>query len=151
MIKFDHLRIAGPLSFGTTHLAPVFAELGRHHPLLSMHASYSDRFVDLVGEGFDCAVRVGLLADSNLIARRIGPIHGRLVASPDYIKEDGAPETPDELLMRQALMQGTEAWPLIDGKRPLPSIRRDGSRRTTASHSSPQQWRAKGSPRSRIS
>ncbi|MER8476433.1 LysR family transcriptional regulator [Mesorhizobium sp. M0142] len=108
------LRIAAPLSFGTTHLAPVFAELAKRHPLLSVHASYSDRFVDLVGEGFDCAVRVGYLVDSNLIARRIGPIHGRLVASPDYIKEHGAPETLDDLPMHQAVLQGTEAWQLID-------------------------------------
>jgi len=109
------LRIAAPLTFGTTHLAPVFAELARRHPLLHVHASYSDRFVDLVGEGFDCAVRVGHLSDSNLIARRIAPIYGKLVASPDYIKKHGAPETPDELLTHQALMQGTETWRFIDG------------------------------------
>jgi len=111
------LRIAAPLSFGTTHLAPVLAELARRHPRLNMLASYSDRFVDIVGEGFDCAVRVGYLSDSNLIARRIGPVSGRLVASPDYIKEHGSPETPDELLTHQALMQGTEAWSLIDGNK----------------------------------
>jgi DNA-binding transcriptional LysR family regulator len=53
------LRIAAPLSFGPTHLAPVLAELARRHPLLHVHACYSDRFVDLIGEGFDCAVRYG--------------------------------------------------------------------------------------------
>src|SRR6201996_8072398 len=79
------LRIAAPLSFGPTHLAPVLAELAMRHPLLQVHASYSDRFVDIVGEGFDCAVRIGYLSDSNLVARRIAPIHGKLVASPDYI------------------------------------------------------------------
>ncbi len=109
------LRIAAPLSFGPTHLAPVLAELARRHPRLHVHASYTDRFVDLVGEGFDCAVRAGYLSDSNLIARRIGPIHGKLVASPDYIKSHGAPETPDELLAHEALMQGTEVWRFIDG------------------------------------
>src|SRR5229473_4609157 len=88
------LRIAAPLSFGTTHLAPVLAQLARRHPRLQVHANYSDRFVDIVGEGFDAAVRVGYLADSNLIARRIGPIHGKLVASPVYVREHGAPETP---------------------------------------------------------
>jgi len=113
------LRLAAPLSFGTTHLAPVLAKLARRHPRLNMLASYSDRFVDIVGEGFDCAVRVGYLSDSNLIARRIGPVSGRLVASPDYIKEHGSPETPDELLTHQALMQGTEAWNLIDGNKVL--------------------------------
>src|SRR6202023_3098668 len=53
------LRIAAPLSFGPTHLAPVLAELAKRHPLLHVHACYSDRFVDLIGEGFDCAIRVG--------------------------------------------------------------------------------------------
>jgi DNA-binding transcriptional LysR family regulator len=109
------LRIAAPLSFGATQLAPVFAELAQRHPLLHVHASYSDRFVDVVGEGFDCAVRVGYLGDSNLVARRVGPILGKYVASPDYVREHGAPETPDELLTHQALMQGTEAWRFVDG------------------------------------
>src|SRR6202043_3798651 len=109
------LRIAAPLSFGPTHLAPVLAQLARRHPRLHVQCSYSDRFVDIVSEGFDCAIRVGYLSDSNLIARRIGPVHGKLVASPDYIREHGTPETPDELLAHQALMQGTETWQFIDG------------------------------------
>src|SRR4029077_1796748 len=108
------LRIAAPLSFGPT-VAPVLAELARRHPRLNVFACYSDRFVDIVGEGFDCAIRVGYLSDSNLIARRIGPVRIRFVASPEYIKEHGSPETPDELLTHQALMQGTEAWDVIDG------------------------------------
>ena len=109
------LRIAAPLSFGPTVLAPVFAELARRHPRLHVHTCYSDRFVDLIGEGFDCGIRVGYLQDSNLIARRVGPIHGKLVASPEYIKTHGAPETPEELLSHQALMQGTETWQFTDG------------------------------------
>jgi DNA-binding transcriptional LysR family regulator len=113
------LRIAAPLSFGPAHLAPVFAELARRHPLLHVHAYYSDRFVDIVAEGFDCAVRVGHLADSNLKARRIVSFHGMLVASPDYIRAHGAPDTPDELLTHQALMQGTETWRFIDGDRTI--------------------------------
>src|SRR6266436_7628616 len=55
------LRIAAPLSFGPMHLAPVLAELAKRHPLLQVHTAYSDRFVDIVGEGFDAAVRVGYL------------------------------------------------------------------------------------------
>ena len=58
-------------------------------------------------------------ATSNLIARRVGPVHGKLVASPDYIREHGAPETPDELLAHQALMQGTETWQFIDGDKTI--------------------------------
>ena len=111
------LRVAAPLSFGATHLAPVLAELARRHPLLQVHTAFSDRFVDIVGEGFDAAVRVGYLGDSNLMVRRVGPIFGKLVASPDYIRANGAPESPDELLSHEALMQGTETWRFIDGGR----------------------------------
>ena len=113
------LRIAAPLSLGPTHLAPVFAEMARRHSLLHVQASYSDRFVDIIAEGFDCAIRVGYLSDSNLIARRVGPVTGKLVASPDYIREHGTPETPDELLTHQALMQGTETWQFIDGDKTI--------------------------------
>jgi DNA-binding transcriptional LysR family regulator len=109
------LRVAAPLSFGPTHLAPVLAELAKRHPLLQVHTSFSDRFVDIVGEGFDAAVRVGYLTDSNLMVRRVGPIFGKLVASPGYIKANGAPETLDELLNHEALMQGTETWRFIEG------------------------------------
>jgi DNA-binding transcriptional LysR family regulator len=113
------LRIAAPLSFGPTHLAQVLAEMARRHPLLHVQASYSDRFVDIIGEGFDCAIRVGYLSDSNLVARRVGPLTGTLVASPEYIREYGAPETPDDLLTHQALMQGSEAWQFMDGDKTI--------------------------------
>ena len=111
------LRVAAPLSFGPTHFAPILAEMARRHPLLHVQACYSDRFVDLIAEGYDCAIRVGYLQDSGLIARRIGRIHGKLVASPDYVKAHGSPETPEELSAHQALMQGAEAWQLMDGDR----------------------------------
>jgi DNA-binding transcriptional LysR family regulator len=109
------LRVAVPLSFGPTHFAPMLAEMARRHPQLHVHSVYGDRFVDLITEGFDCAIRVGYLQDSNLIARRIGPISGKLVASPSYIEAHGAPDTPSDLAAHQALMQGTEAWQFMDG------------------------------------
>lgn len=109
------LRIAAPLTFGPTHFAAVFAQMARRHPQLHVHSAYSDRFVDLVAEGFDCAVRVGYLQDSNLVARCVGPLYGRLVASPDYVNAHGSPETPDELPAHEALMQGTEPWQFMDG------------------------------------
>jgi DNA-binding transcriptional LysR family regulator len=109
------LRIAAPLTFGPTHFAPALAEMARRHPKLHIQTSYSDRFVDLIAEGYDCAIRVGYLQDSNLVARRIGAINGKLVASPDYIKAHGAPETPEELVAHQALMQGVESWQFLDG------------------------------------
>lgn len=119
------LRVAAPLSFGPTHLAPVFAQLALRHPLLHVNVCYSDRFVDIVSEGFDCAVRMGFLPDSNLIARRVVPLHGRLVASPSYVGEHGSPETPEELLSHEALMQGTEAWRFLH-KGQIVSVRPQG-------------------------
>jgi DNA-binding transcriptional LysR family regulator len=109
------LRIAVPLTFGPTHFAPVLAEMARRHPQLHVHAAYSDRFVDLITEGFDCAIRVGYLQGSNLIAKRVGPIYGKLVASPSYIRAHGSPERPDEIIGHQALMQGTDSWQFEDG------------------------------------
>ncbi|MBD9477903.1 LysR family transcriptional regulator [Pseudoxanthomonas sp. PXM02] len=109
------LRIAVPLSFGPTHFAPVLASMAHTHPRLHIHTVYSDRFVDLIAEGFDCAIRLGDLQDSNLVARRVGTIYRALVASPAYIEAHGSPETPDELAAHEALMQGTETWRLTDG------------------------------------
>lgn len=111
------LRIAAPLSFGPNYFASVFAQMALRHPQLHIDAAYSDRFVDLIAEGFDCAIRVGYLPDSNMIVRRVGPLYGKLVASPDYIRAHGAPETPDELSAHQALMQGMEAWQFMDGEK----------------------------------
>jgi DNA-binding transcriptional LysR family regulator len=113
------LRIAAPLTFGPTHLAPVLADMARRHPLLHIHTCYSDRMVELVGERYDCAIRLGYLPDSNLIAKCVGRIDGKLVASPDYIEANGAPETPDELLGHQALMQGTESWRFKNGDKTI--------------------------------
>jgi DNA-binding transcriptional LysR family regulator len=118
-------RIAAPLSFGPEYVTPILADLARLHPHLHVHAAYTDRFVDLVAEGFDAAIRVGYLTDSSLVARRIGPVGGKLVASPAYVAEHGAPSSPDELLEHQALMQGTESWRFIDGKKTI-SVRPQG-------------------------
>jgi DNA-binding transcriptional LysR family regulator len=111
------LRIAAPLSFGTTQMAPVFAELARRHPLLQVDTSYSDRFVDLVSEGFDCAVRLGFLSDSSLIARRICPFRGRLVASPAYLAAHGSPQTLEDLTHHQAVIKKGEVWRMNDGRK----------------------------------
>ncbi|MFC3125544.1 LysR family transcriptional regulator [Pseudoroseomonas globiformis] len=111
------LRVSAPLTFGPTHFAPVLAELAKRHPKLQVHASYTDRFVDLIGEGFDCAIRIGHLPDSNMVARRVGLIYATYVATPEYIRKHGAPETPEEFVTHQVVMQGTESWRVVDGDR----------------------------------
>ncbi|MDP9857525.1 LysR family transcriptional regulator [Agrobacterium sp. CR_3] len=109
------LRVAAPSSFGPGHFAPALAELARQHPLLQLHAHYSDRYVDLVAEGFDCGIRVGYLQDSNLTARKIGAFAAGLFASPEYLRIHGVPQKPSDLLEHQAILQGTESWKVSDG------------------------------------
>lgn len=111
------LRVAAPLSFGPTHFAPILSQMARRHPQLQILSSYTDRFVDLVGEGFDCAIRLGHLQDSALIARRVGSIFGILVASPEYIDAHGAPVTPDEIANHKVVMRDDERWQFMDGDR----------------------------------
>ncbi|MFV3129344.1 LysR family transcriptional regulator [Niveispirillum sp. KHB5.9] len=111
------LRIAAPLSFGLTHLAPLLAELALAHPQLEIRTSYSDRHVDIVGEGYDVAVRLGHLPDSSLVARRIGPVHGVFVASPAYLVKAPPLEKPEDLERHAAVHQGDEVWRLRDGER----------------------------------
>src|SRR5262249_12025867 len=106
------LRLSAPLSFGATHFAPVLAELAARHPDLEIQASYSDRHVDLVAEGFDAAIRLGLLEDSNLVARRISTFGGSLVASPAYLEKHGTPRTPEDLKEHAALNRINDEWPL---------------------------------------
>ena len=104
------VRIAAPMSLGVTHLGPMLAQFAARHPLLQVHAAYGDRFVDLISEGFDLAVRIGYLQDSVLVARRIGAVRATLVASPGYVKKHGAPKSLEDLQRHPALMQGTESW-----------------------------------------
>jgi DNA-binding transcriptional LysR family regulator len=111
------LRVAMPLSFGPANFAPVLAELASRHPELEIQASYSDRMVDLAAEGFDAAIRLGMLDDSSLVARRIASFGGRLVASPAYLQKHGTPRNPDELLTHAAINRINDEWPLThDGK-----------------------------------
>jgi DNA-binding transcriptional LysR family regulator len=108
------LRVAAPLSGGPMLVAPVLAELSRRHPLLHVHAAYSDRFVDLITEGFDAGIRLGVLPDSSLVARRIRPMSGMLVASPAYLAAHGTPHKLDDLMDHECLLQGTESWRFVE-------------------------------------
>ena len=111
------LRLTAPISFGATHLGPVLAELALRNPRLAINASHSDRRVDLVGEGYDAAVRLGNLADSSLIARRIAPVRALMVASPGYLARAGTPRTPDELVGHETVPHGDQVWQFRrDGK-----------------------------------
>lgn len=91
------LRLALPATFGRMWIAPSLPEFMAAHPQVRIDASYANRFVDLVAEGFDVAVRLGELADSRLVARRIAPRRRLLCAAPSFLKRHGAPERPEDL------------------------------------------------------
>ena len=91
------IRIAGPLSFGTLHLASALAEFAALYPKVELDISFEDRVVDLVAGGFDLAVRLGNLEDSSLVARRIAPLRRVLLSSPAYLEARGRPEHPRDL------------------------------------------------------
>jgi DNA-binding transcriptional LysR family regulator len=91
------IRLTAPLSFGTEYLAPALAEFAKENPKVELDVSLEDRTVDLVGGGYDLAVRIGNLADSSLVARRIAPVRRVVLASPDYLARRGRPEHPRDL------------------------------------------------------
>ncbi len=85
------LRLSAPASLGETYLSPVIAQFAARWPDLRVDLDLSDRYVDLVEEGYDLALRVGELADSSLIARRLATVRRPLVGSPDYLARYGTP------------------------------------------------------------
>ena len=126
------LRLSAPLSFGVRHLVPVLADLARAHPDLEIDVSYTDRVVDLIGERFDAAVRIGSLRDSSLVVRRIAPVHAVLVASPDYLARHGRPGMPQDLAAHECLIYTASLvpeWQFQSGKRRI-SIRPEGRLRS---------------------
>lgn len=98
------IRLSAPLSFGSQYLAPALADFARAHPKVELDVSLDDRTVDLVGGGYDLAVRIGLLPDSSLIARRIAPVRAAVLASPSYIARAGRPEQPRDLNAHDLLL-----------------------------------------------
>ena len=90
--------------FGRIFLAPVLSGFLERHPRISIELPLTDRFVNLVEEGVDVAVRVGGLADSSLVARRIGGFRRVVCASPRYLKRHGAPKQPADVTAHDCLV-----------------------------------------------
>ncbi len=108
------LAIAAPMSFGTSHLSSVVADFARQHPDLDITLDYDDRVMDLVRGRFDVAVRIGQLRDSGLIARKLCEDPRVIVASADYVRRRGAPESLDDLQAHSSIgylnVQATSVW-----------------------------------------
>lgn len=100
------LKINAPMSFGALYLGPLVGEFMSTHTDLKIELTLNDRFIDPIEEGVDVTVRIGILADSSLIARRLAPARRVLVAAPGYLKKFGAPRGPDDLMQHRCLNYG---------------------------------------------
>jgi DNA-binding transcriptional LysR family regulator len=98
------LRISAPHHFGIAHIAPYLAEFRERYPEVELDLSLSDRFVDLIEEGFDLAVRISdNLPESSLVARRLAPCRFVVCGAPSYFKRRGEPRVPDDLARHPCL------------------------------------------------
>lgn len=98
------IHVNTSIAFGEAFITPLMLEFQRRHPALSVHLSLDDRFIDLVAEGVDVAVRLGRLSDPNLVARRLGSSRRILVATPAYLERHGFPERPEDLVHHNCLL-----------------------------------------------
>ena len=108
------VRLAAPMSFGLREVAPILPEFLKTYPEVSIDLHLSDARVDLIGDGFDMALRIAVLPDSSLIARRLAPVKVHVVASPAYLAKHGRPTHPMQLAehacLGYAYLTAPEAW-----------------------------------------
>jgi DNA-binding transcriptional LysR family regulator len=97
------LRVSAPMSFSVQRLAPVLPEFLELYPQIEVDVVLNDRRVDLLADGFDLAIRIGRLADSSLIARKLCGMKRYVCGSPDYLERRGTPKTPADLKRHDCL------------------------------------------------
>ena len=101
--------VAAPAGFGRRHVAPLVARFRQQHADVTISLNLSDRVVDLAGEGFDCAVRVGDLPDSSLVSVRLADNRRLCVATPAYLQRRGVPAAPADLVRHDCLVLSSDA------------------------------------------
>ena len=127
------LKVTAPTSFGRLHIAPHLGAFMEANPDLAINLILSDDFVDIVGDGYDVAIRIAELADSSLVARKIAPVRRILCATPAYIERNGSPQSFDDLNAHNCLTHVSgEAWRL-QGPDGLVSFRPNGALMTNSS------------------
>lgn len=97
------LRVSFPVAFGRLQLSDIIAEFIEKYPNVQIEANYTDRFVNLIEEGYNAVVRIGTLSDSSLIVRKIARNRRALVAAPSYIAQHGMPQQPSDLFNHHCL------------------------------------------------
>ncbi|MEM8813677.1 MAG: LysR family transcriptional regulator [Pseudomonadota bacterium] len=117
------LKVSAPTSFGRLHIAPLLGTFLDSNPDLSINLMLSDDMVDIVGEGFDLAIRIAELSDSSLVARRLAPARRVLCAAPSYLARHGEPQSIADLQDHVCLATAAQdPWRLVgpdDGAGPI--------------------------------
>jgi DNA-binding transcriptional LysR family regulator len=126
------LKVSAPTSFGRMHIAPYLAGFLDLYPSVTVDLVLSDAFADIVGEGYDLAIRIADLADSSLVARRLAPNHRILCAAPSYLARHGTPATIEDLARHRLLSHTAGEWRL-DGPDASAQVRIQGPLRTNSS------------------
>ena len=120
------LYVTAPIVFGRLHVLPVTLAFLKAYPEVDLRLAFADRIVDMIEEGIDVALRIAHLADSSLIAARIGAVRQVTCAAPAYLKANGTPRAPSDLIQHQCIafanMSATDRWLYrIDGEeQPVP-------------------------------
>lgn len=104
-----HLRISAPAGYGRRHVAPLLPGFIASYPDVTVALDLTDRLVDLIEEGYDCAIRIGELDDSEMVGMRLADNQRVIVASPTYLGTHGRPNTPDDLAQHNCLSFGRQA------------------------------------------
>lgn len=107
------LKVSAPVSFGANQLTPALLDFARDCGAVSLEVAFSDRIVNLVEEGFDVAVRIGHLADSSLVARRLAAVRLVTCASPDYLARAGTPHALEDLARHEAILDANGRDPTV--------------------------------------
>lgn len=126
------LRVSAPTSFGRLHIAPHLKPFLDANPMVTVDLILTDSFVDIIGEGFDLAVRIADLQDSSLVAKRLAPNHRVLCATPGYVAERGLPASVEELAKHTLIAHNADQWRLDGASGPV-SVAVTGPLRTNSS------------------
>lgn len=112
------LRVSMPVAFGERHLTPMISNYLSLNPEVQIEANFSDRFVDMIAEKYDVAIRTGKLNESGLVVRKIAENRRILIATPQYLERYGTPETPADLLKHNCLHYShyENSWRFVSGE-----------------------------------
>jgi len=128
------VRLAAPMSFGIAHVGPALPAFFAEYPDVQVDLHCSDETIDLIGGGFDLALRIAALPDSSLLARRLCPVGRRLVGSPAYFERHGRPEHPRDLARHACLgyayLPTPGVWRFVNAEGEEATVRPAGPLRT---------------------